>query len=330
VRRREFIGLLGSAVLATPLAAHAQGERVRRIGWLIAGTEGDSLSQASSAPFREALAKLGWIESRNLRIDLRYGAGDPNRIRACAGELVGLAPDVIVANSGASTRAVQQQTQSIPIVFTAGGDPIIDGLVQNIARPEGNVTGFSSREPSVAGKCLELLKEAAPRVFRVAIMFAPDLVATAPSYIASIETAAKALGVQTVKSPVRNAVDIVRALDGFAIEPNGGLLVLPATTSTNAIRDTLLQLTAQHRLPSIFTNQGDAAAGGLLAYAADGIDMARRAAAYVDRILRGAKVSELPVQFPTKYELIVNLKAAKAIGLTIPEAFLLRADELIE
>jgi putative ABC transport system substrate-binding protein len=330
MQRREFIGGLGAAAAWPRVAGAQQGGGMRRIGWLIGGAENDLGSRASRAALQEALAKLGWIEGRNLRIDLRFGAGDPAQIRAYAAELVGLAPDVMVTGTGAATEAVRQQTQTIPIVFTAGPDPVATGLLRSIARPEGNITGFSTLEPSIAGKWLELLKEAAPRVTRVAIVFNPELAPSAPIYISLIEAAAPTFGVQAIKMPVRNAVDTVRAIDAFAAEPNGGLLVLPPTPTT-AIRETIFQLAAQHRLPAIYnTNRSDADAGGLLAYSPDRVDQNRRAASYVDRLLRGAKVSELPVQFPTKFELIVNLKTAKAIGLTIPEAFLLRADELIE
>jgi putative ABC transport system substrate-binding protein len=330
MRRRDVITLLGGAAAAWPRTVGAQqAGGMRRVGWLIGGAENDRWWQASVAALREVLAKLGWIEGRNLRIDLRFAADDPDRIRAFAAELVSLAPDVIVTSSGAAVSAVHQQTHTIPIVLTAGGDPVADGLVRNIARPEGNITGFSVREPSIAGKWLELLKEAAPHMTRVALLFNPALAPTNPSYISSIEAAAPALGVQTIKTPVRNAVEIVRAIDAFAAEPNGGLLVLPPAPTT-AIRDTIFQLAAQHRLPAIYSSLATAAAGGLLAYATDLVDQHRRAASYVDRLLRGAKVSELPVQFPSKFELVINLKTAKAIGLTIPEAFLLRADELIE
>jgi putative ABC transport system substrate-binding protein len=336
MQRRDFITLLSGAAAAWPLAAGAQQDgRVRRVGWLVAAAENDLGSRASRAALLEALAKLGWIEGRNLRIDVRFGASDPDRIRASAAELVSLAPDVIVTTGGAVTQAVRRQTQTIPIVCTAAGDPVASSLMRNIARPEGNITGFSSREPSIAGKCLELLKEAAPRVTRVAVIFNADVSSTllsssfSTSYISWIEAAAPALGVQTIKTPIRNAVDIVRAVDAFAAEPNGGVLVLPPPFTT-AIRDTILQLTAQHRQPAIYFFQEDAAAGGLLAYGLDLLDQSRRAVTYVDRLLRGAKVSDLPVQFPTKFKLIVNLKAAKTIGLTIPEAFLLRADEVIE
>ena len=304
---------------------------MRRLGWLIGGAENDLAGRANRAALQEALAKLGWIEGRNLRIDRRFGAGDPDRIRAYAAELVGLAPDVIVTAAGPAIRAAQQQTQTIPIIFTAGGDAVAAGLVGSLARPEGNITGFSNFEPSIAGKWLELLKEAAPRLTRVALIFNPELLGSlaAPHYLSAIEAAAPGLGVQPIKTPIRNAVDIVHAIDAFAAEPNGGLLVLPPTPTT-AIRDTIFQLAAQHRLPVIYSSLDSAAAGGLMSYAPDNVDTNRRAASYVDRILRGAKVSDLPVQFPTKFELVVNLKTAKAIGLTIPETFLLRANELIE
>ena len=333
MRRREFITLLGGAAVAPTMlwtgAAHAQQDgRVRRIGMMLNGAESDPARRAELAALRDGLARLGWTEGRNLRVDLRW-VDDPTRLVVVATELVGLAPDVIVTSGGAATRAVKERTQTIPIVFTAAGDAVANGLLRNIAQPEGNVTGFSSSEPSVAGKKLGLLKEAAPRLARVAILFVPELAATGPSYIASIEAVAPGLGVQTVNVPVRNSVDIVRALDAFAAEPNGGIVVLPPPPVA-AIRDTIIQLAAQHRLPVIYPNRTETAAGGLMSYATAPTDQYRRAATYVDRLLRGAKVSELPVQFPTKYELIVNVKAAKAIGLTIPEAFLLRADELIE
>ena len=332
MRRREFVAGLASAA-AWPLRAGAQrAVGPRRIGWLIGGAENDQASGANRAALQDALARLGWIEGRNLRIDIRFGASDPDRIRAYAAELVGLMPDVLLANSGAPTRALQQRTLTIPIVFTAGGDPVVDRLVRNIARPEGNTTGFSNYAPTIAGKWLELLKEAAPHLARVALIFNPDLIPnTGPFFISSIEAAAPELGLQVINTPVRNSVDIVRAIDAFAAEPNGGLLVLPPAPTTT-VRDTIFQLTTEHRLPAIYTNTNriDATAGGLIVYGPSFADRHRLAASYVDRLLRGAKVSDLPVQFPTKYELIVNLKTAQAIGLTIPHSFLLRADEVIE
>jgi putative ABC transport system substrate-binding protein len=224
---------------------------------------------------------------------------------------------------------VQQQTPTIPIVFIGGGDPAAIGLVRNIERPEGNTTGFSGPEPSIAGKYLELLKEAAPRISRVAIVFNPEIAPTAPNYISLIEALAPPLGIQATKTPFRNAIEIVRAIDAFAAEPNGGLVILPPP-GTTATRETIVPLSAQHRLPAIYPGSDDAAAGGLLAYITDTVDRHRQAASYVDRLLRGAKVADLPVQFPTKFELVINLKTAKAIGLTIPEALLLRADKVIE
>jgi putative ABC transport system substrate-binding protein len=331
MRRREVITLLGGAAAVLLLrqrpALTQQAGGMRRIGWLILGTEDDPGAQVQRMALRESLSKLGWVEGRNLRIDGRFTTGDLNRMRAHATELARLAPDVIVTGGGATARMLQQATRTIPIVFVSVGDPAAVGLVQNIARPEANATGFSNAEPSIAGKWLELLKEAAPRLSRAAVIFNPDLTSLASIYSASIEGAARAFGIQAITVPVRNAIDMTRSIDAFAAEPNGGLLLLPPSPP---LRETTIQLAAQHRLPAIYPSQEDAAAGGLLAYTPDRVDQYRRAAGYVDRLLRGAKVSELPVQFPTKFELIINLKAAKAIGLTIPETFLLRADEVIE
>ena len=335
IRRREFITLLGGAAAMSsslkPFAARAQpGERVRRIA-VLSGAAEDPYQRANLAALWEALAKLGWVEGRNVRIDIRFSAGDLDRIRAYAAELVSLAPNVIVVLGAVpATRALQQATSTIPIVFPEGGDPVINGLVKNLARPEGNTTGFSNFEPVIAGKWLELLKEAAPRVTRVAAMFNSDLLsAVGTAYMSSIEAAASVLGVQASRTPFRDAIDIVRALDALAAEPSGGLLMLPPPLSAPN-RDTIVRLAAQHRLPAIYPFRENADAGGLMSFGSNLADQYRRAAAYVDRLLRGAKVSELPVQFPTKYELLVNLKTAKAIGLAIPESFLLRADEVIE
>jgi putative ABC transport system substrate-binding protein len=329
--RRDFITLLGGGAAASVIPRVARAQQpgpMRRIGWLIAGAENDPGSQAQRAAFREGLAKLGWIEGRNLRIDMRFGTGLRDRIQAAAAELVGLAPDVIVTLSGVSTAAAQAQTQTIPIVFAAGGDPVAAGVLRNLASPEGNITGFSLTEPSIGGKWVELLKEAAQRVTRVALIFNPEVVAT--GYFASIEAAVAALSLEATKVPVRDAVDLVRAIDAFAATSNGSLLILPPAPNA-AIFDAILRLSAEYHLPSIYGGTSTiAAAGVLMGYGTDAIDVNRRAASYVDRLLRGAKVSDLPVQFPTKYELTINLKAAKAIGLTIPEAFLLRADKVIE
>jgi putative tryptophan/tyrosine transport system substrate-binding protein len=329
MRRRSFITLLGGAAVAWPLAAKAQqGGRLRRVGVLTSGTERDQVSQAQIAAFRNGLAKVGWVEARNLRIDLRFGGGDANDIRAYAAELVNLAPDVIVASGNAATRAFQQQTQTIPIVITGVGDALANGIVKSIARPEGNTTGVTNLYSSIGGKWLELLKEAAPRVERVALVYnaqvTPDV-----GFFPTIEEAAPRLAVTAIKTPYRDAVDLVHGIDEFATEPNGGVVVLPPRPA-DANRRMILRLAAQHQLPTIYQDRAFAAEGGLMSYGSDTANNFRRASYFVDRILRGAKVSELPVEFPTKFELVINLKTAKAIGLTIPETFLVRADEVIE
>jgi len=327
--RRGFIALISGAAVTWPLSARAQQvERMRRIGMLIPGVQSNRGSQINVAALREGLAKLGWIEGRNLRIDLRFGSDDPDSMRAAAAELVSLAPDALVTSSS-TTMAVREKTQTIPIIITSGGDPVAIGLIQDIARPEGNITGFISAEPSIASKWLELLREAAPRVTRVAIIYNPELGPAAPSYLALIESAAPALGMATIKIPVHGVVDIVRAIDAFAAKPNGGLLILPPPTAA-VIRDAIIQLAQQHRLPAIYPQRPNVVAGGLMSYATDLVDQHRRAATYIDRVFHGAKVSELPVQFPTKFELVINRRTASAIGLDIPTTLLARADEVIE
>jgi putative tryptophan/tyrosine transport system substrate-binding protein len=330
MRRRDFIALAGSVSAAWPFAARAQQDAgMRRMAWLVNGSEGDPGWTDNWVAFKDTLAKLGWIEGRNLRIDLRFASGDINRMRAAAADMVGLAPHVIVTNSGVATQVMKAATQSIPIVFSQAGDAVANGLVKNIARPESNVTGFSVSEPTIFGKMLALLKEGAPHVNRVAVLFNPELLATGPSYLAAIDAAAPGLSVQTVTMPYRDAVDVVRAIDAFAAAPNGGLLSLPPPP-TVAILTAILRLAEEHRLPAVFTSGVLAAAGGLIAYGASQADLHRRAATSVDRLLRGAKVSELPVQFPTKYDLVINLRTARTIGLTIPDTLLARADEVIK
>jgi putative ABC transport system substrate-binding protein len=331
MRRREFVTLLGGAAAPTLLRPHAaraqQDGRLRRIGNLQSGSEDDLAIQANVAASRQELAKLGWVEGRNLRVDLRHTAGDPDRMRANAAELVSAGPDVIVVGGAAGTRMLQQQTRTIPIVFVQVGDPVENGLMEKVSRPEGNITGITNLYAPIAGKWLELLREAAPGIARVALVFNPDL---APeSYLTSIEAAASVLGLPAIRSPVRDPLDVVRALEAFVVQRNGGVIGVPPF-GASATRDMIIRLTAQHRLPSIYNSRFEAATGGMMAYGTDSVGLYRRAASDVDSILRGAKVSDLPVQFPTKFELVVNLKTAKAIGLTIPEAFLLRADEVIE
>jgi putative ABC transport system substrate-binding protein len=280
------------------------------------------------------MTKLGWVEGRKLRTELRFAGGDAERPRAYAAELVRFNPDVIVVSFGAAMRAVQEQTRTIAIVMAGAGDIAANGTVKNLAHPEGNITGLVNLFASIGSKWLELLKEAAPTVERVGYVATSEAFETLRSpgdyYFSSIEEAARLYDVKAIEIQHRSAVDVVRAIDAFAAEPNGGLIVGPAAAPTPEILKTILQLAEQHRLPTISANGNFAAQGGMLAYGTDLTDLWRRAPFYVDRILRGAKVSELPVEYPTKFRLIINVKAAKAIGLTISESFLLRADELIE
>jgi putative ABC transport system substrate-binding protein len=304
-----------------------QGDRVRRIGVLSTWAENDPAWQAQHTALLDELAKFGWIEGRNVRIEFRFGALHVDAMRAHAAELVRLASDVIVTNGNAATRAAQQATQTIPIVMV-GGDPAVTGLFRNLARPEGNITGFSTPEPSIASKWLELLKEAAPNLTRFAVLYNPEVGLMAPRYVEAIKMAAPTLSVETVALPVRSAFEIVRAVDKFAAEPNGGLIVVLVPSAAEL--DAILQLTLQYRLPAIYQSFWVPALGGLMSYGVDATDFYRLAASYVDRLLRGAKVNELPLQFATKLRLVLNPKAAEGIGLTIPEPILLRADKVIQ
>jgi putative ABC transport system substrate-binding protein len=339
IGRREFIAGLGSAA-AWPLAARAQqGERVRRIGVLSAWPEDDPLARDLLSILRQELQKMGWTEVRNLRIDVRFPSVDLerdnadavlswiNEIAAYAGELIGLAPDLIFTVGSAATDAVQRQTRTIPIVFAFAGVPENGGpaIVRNIAHPEGNTTGFANRYVSLAGKWLELLKEAAPRLARVAVF--PTMLAGG-WYTAPIEAAATSYGIRVIWMPYHPA-ELERAIAAFAADPNGGLIVLPGEGIRQS-RRIISRLAAQYRLPAIYQDDTFAKGGGLMSYGPNFPDIVRQTASYVDKILRGAKVGDLPVQFPTRFELVVNLKTAKAIGLTIPESFLVRTDAIIE
>jgi putative ABC transport system substrate-binding protein len=330
MRRRDFITLLGGAAAALPLTARAQqGVRVRRIGILMTGPESDPMYQTYMTALREGLVALGWSEGRDLRVDARFVGGDSKRVSAYAQELVNLSPDVIVCSGALQTRAVQQQTGNIPIVFVNVGDPVASGVVQNIARPAGNTTGVTNLFLSVAGKWVELLKEVAPRVARVALVFNPDFPVSG-NYMTAIEAAAATTGVKTTRTPFSNATEIERTIDSFAAEPDGGLIVVPPPLAW-ADRGLILRLALRQRLPVIMDDRLHAAEGALLSYGPDSADLYRHgASSYVDRILRGANPADLPVQFPTKFDLVVNLKTAKAIGLTIPDSFLSRVDEVIE
>jgi putative tryptophan/tyrosine transport system substrate-binding protein len=328
MKRREFIAGLGGAA-AWPLNAWSQqGERVRRIGLLMSRDEDDPEAKARISAFTQALADLGWTDGRNVRMDLRWAGGDINRIRALAQELVGLQPNIIVASSTAVTAALQKETRTIPIVFVNVSDPVGSSLVASLKQPGGNITGFGYLEPSLGGKWLELLSGIAPGLKRVAIMFNPD---TAPVsvYMPSFETAARSLKVVPIVASVHDAVEIETAIIGLGREPGSGLVVMP-DTFTVSHRASIILAAARNNVPTVYWQSVFARDGGLLSYGVDPVDTFRRAATYVDRVLRGAKPSELPVQFPTKFELVINMKTAKALGLTIPPNLLALAEEVIE
>jgi putative ABC transport system substrate-binding protein len=328
MRRRDFIAGLGSAA-AWPVAAPAQQAMpMRRIGLLMGYDENDVVGKSYLSSFTRGLAELGWTDGRNLRMEVRWGTANVDRTQRFAKELVGLQLDLIVVNSATATRALQQQTQTIPIIFILAGDPVRNGIVGNISRPEGNITGFSY-ESTIGGKWLELLKEAVPRLARVALIFNPELVG-GDAYLPSIETAAAQYAVAAIRTPVHNATAIERAIEALAAEPNGGLILVPPPLLL-AHRELINRLAVQHRLPAIYQDRYFVANGGLMSYGPDLSEFFRRSGpSYVDRILRGAKVNELPVQFPTKFELVINLKTANALGLEVPPSILLRADEVIE
>jgi len=328
VKRRTFIAGLGSAA-AWPVVARAQqGDRVRRIGVLMPNDENDPELKPRRSAFTQALAELGWIDGRNVRTDLRWGGTDNNRLRALAQELVGLQPDIILTTSTAATAALQKATRTIPIVFAGAGDPLASGLVERLDRPGGNITGFANLEASLAGKWLELLSEIAPGLKRAAIMFNPDFPGP-PTYMPSIETAARSLKVELIIATVHSDAEIETAIIALGREPGGGLVVL-LDVFTGTHRVPIITAAARNNVPAIYRTSEATRDGGLLSYGVDRLDIWRSAATYVDRILRGAKPGDLPVQFPTKYELVINLKTAKALGLTIPETLLATADEVIQ
>jgi putative tryptophan/tyrosine transport system substrate-binding protein len=329
IKRRTFIAGLGSAA-AWPMGAWAQqAERLRRIGILFGGfSEADPEPQTRIEAFRVQLQELGWTDDHNIKIDLRFGGGNKDRLMAYAQELIDLRPDVITANSAPAVFAVAQQTRAIPIVFANFFDPVGSGLVASLARPGGNITGFSNFEPVMTGKWLELLKEVAPGVTRAMAMFDRSDPSSA-EFARTAETLAPSFNLQYAAAPVSNVADIQEAIDASALESNCGLIVIGGTV-TSANREAIVQLTAQHRLPTVYAFRYYVTSGGLLSYGVDGVDLFRRAAKYVDLILRGAKPADLPVQTPTKFELAVNLRTAKALGLTIPPSLLATADEVIE
>ena len=329
IRRREFITLLGGAAAAWPPILHAQQpERNRRIGVLSLSAEGDPEGQAEFAELRNGLHELGWFEGRNVTIDYRFGAYDEDSRRRNAAELIALRPDVVVAGSGGIAMAFQQASASVPIVFAIALDPVASGLVESLPRPGGNTTGFSTPEYSESGKLLELLKQVAPRVKQVAVIRDPTR-RGGTGILGAIQAAAASLGVEVRPVNSHEAGTIERGVAGFASTPNGGLVV-PGTAASLIHRELIIKLAAQYRLPAVYPSRVYVAGGGLISYGADLSDSWRRAAGYVDRILKGEKPADLPVQAPTKYETVVNIKTAKTLGLEIPPFILTRADEVIE
>jgi putative ABC transport system substrate-binding protein len=328
MKRRDFITLLGGAA-AWSLAARAQqGDRARRIGVLIGRDENDPVAKTNVSAFAQALAGLGWTEGRNVRMDLRWYGDDINRIRALAQELVGLRPDILVANSTAATVAVQRETRTIPIVFVGVADPVASNIVARLNQPGGNITGFAIFEATLGGKWVELLSEIAPGLKRAAIMFNPDT-ALASTYMPSFETAARSLKVVPITAPVHSDAEIETAIIALGREPGGGLVVMP-DTFMNVHRVPIISAAGRNNVPAVYPQAAYVRGRGLFSYGVDQVGLFRSAATYVDRILRGEKPGDLPVQFPTKFEMVVNRKTAKALGLAIPPSILLRADEVIE
>jgi putative ABC transport system substrate-binding protein len=329
MRRRELITLLGSAAVAWPLSARAQpGERVRRIGVLSSLGADDPASQVRVAAFHQRLQQLGWILGRNVQVEYRWTLGDADRIRRYAGELAGLAPDVILTTGSTTIAPLLQATRTVPIVFVLVPDPVGAGFVDSLSRPGGNATGFTQYDFSISAKWLELLKQIAPGVTRAGVLRDPATSAGLGQF-GAIQAAATSVGVEVIPVNVREAPEIERAVASFARSANGGL-ILTASALVAVHRDLIIALAGRHKLPAIYYERFFAAAGGLISYGADFIEQYRLAAGYVDRILEGEKPADLPVQNPTKYELIINLKTAKALGLDVPPTLLARADEVIE
>jgi putative ABC transport system substrate-binding protein len=330
MRRREFITLLGGAA-AWPQAAHAQqGARLRRLGVLIPYAESDAEAQSEIAAFRQTLEHLGWRDGGNLAIEYRWAGGDPSRIRAYAKELVALAPDAIFCRTTPVTAALAQETRTIPIVFVNVSDPVGAGFAASIARPGGNITGFTNVQQSLGGKWVELLKELDPRISRIGVLFSPT---TSPGrgmfYRRLIEDAARSIAVETIAAPVEGAAEIETAVATFAQASGLGLIVQPDVTTTDH-RTLILRLATQYRLPAVYPFRFFVAEGGLASYGVNVVDLYRRAAGYVDRILKGDKPGDLPVQAPVKFDLVINLKTARSLGLEVPPILLATADEVIE
>jgi putative ABC transport system substrate-binding protein len=331
MRRREFVTLLGGVTVAWPLAAHAQQpERMRRIGVLMGFAESDPAGQAQLKAFRASLTKFGWTQGDNLKIEVRWGGADPDRTGMLAKELAGMQPDAILTATTLATSAVAHETQTIPIVFAIVADPIGNGFVASLAKPGGNMTGFTSLDPTIGGKWIELLKEIAPRTVRVALLFNPASAMPFQFLMPSIETAASSFAVEVSAAPVRDKEELEKIISTQAHPPGGGLVVMPDVFNTRN-RDLIIAVAAKYGVPAIYFNPTYfAESGGLIGYSDDYEEECRLAAGYIDRILKGERPADLPVQNPTKYQLIINLKTAKALGLTIPPTLFARADEVIE
>ena len=331
MRRREFLGILGGTAAAWPFASRAQqAESVRRIGVLMGYAENDPEAQIRLAAFKEALVALGWNEGRNLRIDLRWAAsGNMDRASIRAKELVALRPEVILSNTTPSTAALYQQTKIIPIVFAPVTDPLGEGFVQSLPRPGGNITGFINFEPTMVGKWVDLLKDIAPRLTRVVLMFNPETAPHAENYLQPFESAATKFGMTPVVSRIRREAEIEEVISRLGREPNVGLIAM-ADSFLTVHRKTTVEIAMRHKVPLMYFFSNVPREGGLISYGVDVTDIFRRAAGYIDRILKGEKPADLPVQGPTKYELVINLRTAKALGLTVPPTLLASADEVIE
>jgi putative ABC transport system substrate-binding protein len=329
MNRRTFVTLFGGVAAGWPLVARAQqGERMRRVGVLLPATADDAAMQARVGAFLQGLGQLGWAIGRNVRIDTRWATADPAEIRRHAAELAALAPDVIVAHAATTVGPLLQATRTVPVVFPAVVDPVGAGFVDSLARPGGNATGFMNFEYSISGKWLELLKQIAPGLTRVAVL-RNAATPSGPGQFAAIQAVAPSLRVEVNAVNVRDAGEIERAVVGFARTPDGGLIVT-ASPAAQVHHELIISLAARHKLPAVYPFRYHAAAGGLMSYGPDQIDQYRQAAGYVDRILKGEKPADLPVQAPTKYELVINLTTAKALGLAVPQTLLASADEVIE
>jgi ABC-type uncharacterized transport system substrate-binding protein len=330
MRRRDFIRLLGGGAAAWPIAVGAQQpEKMRLIGVLMSYPQSDSTAQSMVTAFRDGLAKLGWREGINLRIELRWGDADPDRVRSFAKELVDLRPDVILSQTTAVTGALARETQTIPVVFVNVADPIASGFATSLARPGGNMTGLSVENSEQGGKWVELLKQIEPRTARVALLLNPETSAPPQFYMPSVQAAASSRGVEVLAAPVRVKDEIESIIAAQARIPDGGLIVMPAAFNV-ANRDLIIASAARHGVPAVYFNRLFPKSGGLIAYSPDYAEQFRPAASYIDRILKGAKPGELPIQLPTKFELVINMKTAKALGLDVPVHLQQIADEVIE